>query len=245
TRRFAQGFQFDSVYAWSKSIDTLSSEFGGNANQTDPRNLRAQRGPSDYDVRHRFTLSGLWDLPIFRGRRDGLGSVLGGWQLNGILTAHTGFPWTPKHCNDLNRDGQGCFERAAGYFGGALSPSNSNFTQPGGIFPGNAANGLGTRRYFDITTPGTPGVGRNTFRGPRYFDVDMSLAKQFDFHGLLGLGEGTNLEIRANVFNLFNTLNLSPFNYGDENTFIFNPNFGRALGALSGRVVEFQGRFRF
>ncbi len=244
-RRFAHGFQAAGFYTWSKSIDTLSFEFGGNANQTDPRNIRAQRGPSDYDVRHRVTVSGLWDLPIFRGRNDAVGSLLGGWQLTSIVTAHTGFPWTPKHCNDLNRDGQGCFERPAGYFGGALDGSNENFTRPGGIFPGNVANGQGTRQYFDITTVGTTGVARNSFRGPRYFAVDFSLAKKFGLAHLLGLGEAANFEARANFFNAFNTLNLLPFNYGDQNTLIFDSTFGRALGAQAGRVVEFQGRFRF
>ncbi|HEX5706291.1 MAG TPA: TonB-dependent receptor [Pyrinomonadaceae bacterium] len=244
TRRYAAGFQFDAIYRWSKSIDTLSFEFGGNANQTDPRDIHAQRGPSDFDVTHNFVLSTLWDLPFFRGRRDLVGTLLGGWQINSILNAHTGFPWTPKHCNDLNRDGQGCFERAARYFGGALEPSNENFTRPGGIFPNNAATG-GTTQYFDITTLGTPGVGRNSFRGPSYRSVDFSLVKQFGLPSLLRLGEGANFEVRANFFNAFNILNLLPFNYGDDNTFIFTPNFGRAAGAQSGRVIEFQGRLRF
>ena len=97
----------------------------------------------------------------------------------------------------------------------------------------------------DITTPGTPGVGRNTFRGPRYFNIDLSLAKQFTLAHFWRFREGANFELRANAFNLFNTLNLLPFNFTDENTLIFNPNFGRALGAQAGRVVEFQGRFRF
>jgi len=248
SRRFAQGFQVDGIYRWSKSIDTVSFEFGGNANQTDPRDIRQQRGPSDYDVRHNFILSGLWDLPIFRERRDVIGKILGGWRITGVLTLHSGFPWTPKHCNDLNGDGQGCFERPARFFGGDLDPSNDNFTKPGGIFPGSEIpfNGQpGGTRYFDITTLGSPAVGRNTFRGPNYRSVDFSFVKQFGLPDLPGLDEGANLELRANFFNAFNTLNLLPFNYSDDNTFVFSPNFGRALGAQAGRVVEFQARFRF
>jgi len=239
SRRFANGFQVDGNYRWSKSIDTVSFEFGGGANQTDPRDIRQQRGPSDYDVTHHFVLSGLWDLPIFRGRRDFLGKAFGGWQINGILTLHSGFPWTPVHCNDLNGDGQGCFERAARYFGGARDATNDNFTSPGGLFPG------GGTQFFDITTPGTPAVGRNTFRGPNYRSVDFGLAKVFGLPGIRGLGEGANLEIRANFFNAFNTLNLLPFTYGSDSTIITSGNFGRALGAQAGRIIEFQGRFRF
>ena len=95
SRRFSRGYQFDAIYRWAKSIDTLSNEGpGAVTNQTFPQDLRQERGPSDYDVKHSLTASGLWDLPIFRGRKDVLGKALGGWQINGILTAHTGFPWT-------------------------------------------------------------------------------------------------------------------------------------------------------
>ena len=64
SRRFSKGFQFDGIYTWSKSIDYLSAEGpGSGTNQTDPANLSTEKGPSDYDARHRFTLNGLWDLP--------------------------------------------------------------------------------------------------------------------------------------------------------------------------------------
>jgi outer membrane receptor protein involved in Fe transport len=239
SRRFANGFQVDANYRLAKSVDELSFEFGGNANQTNPRDLASERGPSDFDVRHNFTLSGLWDLPIFRNRRDFVGKVLGGWQINGILTAHSGFPWTPKTCNDLDGDGQGCYSRPTAYLGGALDPSIDNLTQPGGIFPGGGTS------YFNITTPGQPGIGRNSFRGPRYFNVDFSLAKQFGLPEYGFLNEGARLDIRANFFNAFNTLNLQPFNYGDDSTQVEKGLFGRAAAGLSGRVIELQVRFSF
>ena len=96
TRRFAKGFSVDALYRWAKSIDTLSNEGpGAVTNQTFPQDLSEERGPSDFDVRHNLTVSGLWDLPFFRDRKDAWGKVLGGWQIDGIVTAHTGFPWTP------------------------------------------------------------------------------------------------------------------------------------------------------
>src|SRR5713226_4307024 len=96
-RQFDRGFQFDFYYRYSKSIDQLSSEGpGAQTNQTDPARPQNEHGPSDFDAKHSFTASALWDLPIFRGRSDWLGKVVGGWQLNGILSAHTGFPWTPN-----------------------------------------------------------------------------------------------------------------------------------------------------
>ena len=68
---------------------------GAVTNQTFPQDLSQERGPSDYDVRHNLSISGLWDLPLFRNRRDFVGKAFGGWQIDGILSAHTGFPWTP------------------------------------------------------------------------------------------------------------------------------------------------------
>lgn len=245
TRRFARGFQFDALYRWAKSIDTLSNEGpGAVTNQTFPQDLRQERGPSDYDVRHNFTISGLWDVPLFRNRRDGLGKALGGWQINGILTAHTGFPWTPHTGQCVRAPGSQdfiCPSRPTRYFGGALSDtSNDAFIRPGGNFPG------GGLRYFDPNNPGgvlTPGIGRNSFRGPKYFATDLSLSKKTGLPAFLHLDEAAFLEIKANFFNVFNNLNLAPF--GFFSPLVDSPDFGRARGALAGRVVEFQGRFSF
>lgn len=243
SRRFSQGYQFDFLYRWAKTIDTLSNEGpGAVTNQTFPQDLRQERGPSDYDVRHNFTLSGLWDLPIFSNRKDALGKALGGWQLNGILTAHTGFPWTPHTGQCVRAPGSQdfiCPSRPTRYFGGALNDtSNAAFTRPGGNFPG------GGLKYFDPNNPGgtlLPGIGRNSFRGPKYFAVDMSVAKRTGLPNFLG--EGAFFEFKANFFNAFNTLNLAPF--GFFSPVIDNSDFGRSRNALAGRVVELQGRFSF
>lgn len=96
-----------------------------------------------------------------------------------------------------------------------------------------------------MTTSGAPGVGRNSFRGPRYFSVDMSLVKQTGRPGFLRLGEQANLEIRANFFNIFNQLNLQSFGFNSRSTLIEDANFGRAERGLAGRVVELQIRFGF
>src|SRR5205085_10962324 len=90
-----------------------------------------------------------------------------------------------------------------------------------------------------------PGIGRNVFRGPKYFALDMSLVKQFGLPNLGVLGESPNLEFRFNFFNIFNTLNLAPFNSGSPGVFVNRPTFGEPDGALAGRVGEFQVRFNF
>jgi len=243
TRRFTQGFQFDVLYRWAKSIDTLSNEGpGAETNQTFPQDLRQERGPSDYDVRHNLNISGLWDLPLFRNRRDFVGKALGGWQLDGILTWHTGFPWTPHtgQCvRSANSNNFVCPSRPPRYFGGALEDtSNDAFIRPGGNFPG------GGLAFFDPNNPNgllPPGIGRNSFRGPRYFAVDMSLGKRTGLPAFLG--EGAFLEVKANFFNIFNNLNLAPLEFFSPT--VDSRDFGRAQSALAGRVVEFQARFNF
>jgi hypothetical protein len=127
------------------------------------------------------------------------------------------------------------------YFGGALSDTSNNaFIRSGGDFPN------GPTSYFNISTSGPPGVGRNSFRGPHYFGTDLSLAKNTKMPRALRLGEQANLELRANFFNVFNKLNLASFGFGSASTHIDDTlHFGRATAGLAGRVVEFQARLSF
>ena len=91
-----------------------------------------------------------------------------------------------------------------------------------------------------------PGIGRNVFRGPRYFNVDLSIAKRVNLSGINGfLGEKARLDLRFNFFNLFNNLNFAPFNAGSSSTRVDNAQFGVPTAALAGRVGEFQARFSF
>jgi hypothetical protein len=132
-----------------------------------------------------------------------------------------------------------CPSRPTRYFGGNLEDtSDEAFIRPGGNFPG------GGLVYFDQNNPGgtlPPGIGRNSFRGPKYFSVDFSLGKRTGVPRFLG--EGAFLEFKANFFNAFNSLNLAPFEFFAPT--VDNPDFGRAQNALSGRVVELQARFNF
>lgn len=260
TRQYARGLQVEGTYRWSKSIDT--SSFGRGPQQSDPSDQRLERGPSDFDVRHNLVVSGLWDIPLFRGRKDFLGKALGGFQINGIFTAHTGFPWTPQiGCcfpdrNDPNGDGR-LPDRPTQYFGGVITnPSNQDFIN--GIFPIDTAHPRGGPDYFNAfnacqnfpadcftTVPGPAGIGRNSFRGPSFRQLDLSIVKQTGLPNFLHLGEAANLEIRANFFNVLNLLNLPAFQPVTSRTDIFNGDFGRATFGLAGRVTELQARFSF
>ncbi|MGI8995937.1 MAG: carboxypeptidase regulatory-like domain-containing protein [Pyrinomonadaceae bacterium] len=244
---YARNFQIEGNYRFSKSIDT--SSFGRGAQQTEPSNPQLERGPSDFDIKHNLVVSGLYRIPFFNDGRGLLGKLLGGFEINGILSAHSGFPFTPVVFGDVALDLNGdAFrpDRPTRYFGGVVeNPSNQDFIN--GIFPG--ANGRlpggapGGTRFFDITTRGAAGIGRNSFRGPSYRSIDLSIVKQTK---LPFINEQANLDLRANLFNAFNLLNLPPFQPVTSRVDIGNTgDFGRATSALAGRVIELQARFSF
>jgi hypothetical protein len=136
--------------------------------------------------------------------------------------------------------------RPISFFGGQPdSNSNDNFLRPGGIFPGGGSAFFSTTLNGNDFFSNPPGIGRNVFRGPRYFNVDMSISKRFGVPGFGVLGEAPNLDLRFNFFNIFNIRNLAPFQSQSDSTRVDNPRFGEPTGVLAGRVVEFQARFSF
>ncbi|HKO42527.1 MAG TPA: TonB-dependent receptor [Pyrinomonadaceae bacterium] len=239
-RRFANSFQFEANYRFSSSRDHLSYEGpGGDTNQTNPGDRDSEYGYSDFDVRHHFTASGTYETNFFRGGNSVMHAIFDGFQINGIVTRSTGFPYTPKFFADLRQPSGRFFGpiRPTGYNGNALDDTSDDaFIRPGGNFPGGGA------LYFTLTPNAPPGIERNSFRGPGYFNVDMSVAKKI---AMPFVNESTNLELRANLFNAFNMLNLAPIRFFEGGSIITDPNFGRSLRGLSGRVIELQARFRF
>lgn len=272
-RRFADGFQVQANYRFAKSFDNLSNEGPGFVtNQTYPVDNATEYGPSDFDVRHNFNLYGLYELPFFNKSDSLLRTFLGGFQISGILTFHTGFPFTPVVTGPGIRSASGAEFgpfRPIALLGGAVGNSSSNetFLTGNGNFTGSIITGVncintpgGCNRIFQTTLnrvngqatflANPPGIGRNGYRGPRYFNVDMSVSKRFDLPRSLSFNENTGLDLRVNFFNAFNQLNLANFGFASDSTRINNgdnPNlsFGRATAGLAGRVIELQARFSF
>jgi hypothetical protein len=240
SRKFKRGFQVDANYTWSHAIDTASYELG--YQQTDPYTPSINRANSDFDVRNNFVMDGVWEIPGLRGRHDFLGHVLGGWNVSGIMSKHSGFPYSALIgcCNvNTDRNGDGYLpDLPFAYHGGVIqSPSKQQWIN--GVFPNPAAS-------FDITTLGPGCRCRNIFAGPGYTSVDMAFGKDFALPKVAFLGEGSKLEIRANMFNVFNILNLTPLIPATSSTDITNTTqFGRSSDGLAGRVVEFQARLSF
>ena len=260
TERLHRGFQVDANYTWSHAIDTASFEVG--YQQTDPTNQLLGRGNSDFDVRQNFVMDALWEIPGLRGRHDFLGSALGGWTVTGIMSKHSGFPFSALigSCNtNADRNGDGyCPDMPFTYNGGGPNgPSKQDWIN--GAFPnchspaGGGPVTLASCPNFDTTTLGPGCRCRNIFTGPGYFSVDMTLGKDFALPHVAFLGEGSKLAIRANFFNIFNILNLSPLIPATAPTDIENNGpastnsgqFGRSSDGLAGRVIELQVRLNF
>jgi len=261
--RFARQFNFDMNYRWAKSIDTASFESPcACTNQSFPVDQSQERGPSDFDVRHSYVASVTWEPTWFKNQDNIGGDLLAGWSISSIVTWNSGFPWTPRTGGCLqqaNTPGNFCDPRPTQYYGRQpRGNSNDNFLN-GGLFPnsfigGNCGAGAGCNRDFLSVIQFNanpflqlPGIGRNVFRGPRYFNVDLSLAKRIAF-GKFGsgvFGENANLDLRFNFFNIFNNLNLAPFQANSGSTRVDSSDFGKATTALAGRVGEFQIRFSF
>ena len=177
TRRLTRGLQLDASYTWSKSLDYNSLSTQGIVVQNS-FNLRADRGPSDFDSRHRFTFSALWELP-FRGR------LLSDWQFALVGQAQTG---NPVNIVTSNTTVNGV--------AGTLRP---NVLGPVAIF--------GTvDRWFDPSAfsavAGFGQLGRNVVVGPGFQNADASIAKN------LLIGELLRVEFRAEFFDVFNHANL-------------------------------------
>jgi hypothetical protein len=258
--RFSRSFEFDTQYRWTHTIDQGSNDY---YMPTYPWDLSTERASADYDVRHNFKMYGIWSPRFFSGNNNWLDKVVGGWTISGILNWHSGFPWTPLYhttggCNIIYTDSGICRLRPAAYLGGAgFDQSNdalingSNFSNPSTSYFGPASYTAGPAFPGTGPIPQAPGVARNSFRGPHYLNIDMTLAKAFGLPAMPVLGENAKIEIRSNFYNVFNKLNLAPYNFDSPSTVVSfdgtnpNGNFGKPERALSGRVVELQARFNF
>jgi hypothetical protein len=259
-RRMSNGLTMAAYYTYSKSLDQVSNGDGANssANQTNPANNTSEYGPSDYDTRHHISVSGVYELPHVHSDNFLVKAAANGWQVNGVLTYHTGFPWTPVTFNLQSVPNQiGAAPagpvRPLSYTGQAGNSCSNSAWLTGSNFPNRTplpgtTNNPGGGNYFSSALPQNftykPGIGRNSFQGPCYFDVDMSVAKEVTFNPF---DHHTLLRFQANFYNAFNKLQLLPITNGNANNGanIQNQFFGFAQGAAAGRQIEFVARLQF
>lgn len=210
-------------YTWSKSIDETSSVEGGfitgasgavaQAFPQNPFDTKAEKGPSTFDVTHSFTLSLAQDLhgemvPFLQpiGRK-----FTGGWELLSITSMASGSPFTiysgvqqtGAGSNGVDRPDQlgtpnlsTSRKTREDYFG--LGANNASYFS----IPINLAGGTGPNHGRFGT------LGRDTFRGPAYYDYDFSLIKDTPFGRRSSGIELVDLQFRSEFFNLFNIVNM-------------------------------------
>ena len=217
-------------YTWSKSIDDASNFFPSTGDPNYPQNsynLRAERGRSNFDVRHRFSASYVYDLPFGKGRKylaDGGGwsTLLSGWQTAGVVTLQSGRPFTVALSREFDNSGTGI---SALGFGANDRPNLIGNPEISNRSPERWFN----TGAFVIPPAGTFGnSGRNILDGPGYQSVNASLIKN------TSLTERVNLQFRAETFNLFNHPN---FNLPDN--FLGSPTFGQITSARDPRHIQF------
>ena len=229
-QRFSRGLAALVSYTFAKSIDDASNFFSSAGDPNFPQNsydVRAERGRSNFDVRHRLSISYSYDLPFGNGKRyfadkGWASTLLSGWQSFGVLTWQSGRPFTVALLSEIDNSGTG---RSILGFGANDRPNLIGDPQ---------LSSPSTERWFNTAAfafpaPGTFGnAGRNIIDGPGYQSVNASLVKNTN------LTERVNLQFRVEAFNLFNHPN---FNLPDN--FLGSPTFGQITSARDPRHLQF------
>ncbi len=201
TKRLSQGLQFRGSYTWAKNLDMNSALTIAQAqnqpqmvmDRTDPRR---DWGPSALTPTSQGTISAHYELPFGGSNGRGIRRLTGGWQLNGITTLLSGFPFTPQI--GANRSGDG----------NTRNPDRPDLNP---AFNGSVILKKQTQWFdpaaFSLPTVRTWGnLGRGTLRGPGLQTVDLSVLKN------TAITERVNVQFRAEAFNLLNHTNLGPPN---------------------------------
>ncbi len=221
--------QVQANYTWSHALDEVSNAgflpYTFNTNTSvlspqDPFNLRAYNyGNADYDTRHYFSADYVWQIPRFWGPR----AVFGDWEVSGTIFARSGLPFTVV-------DGNATSNLAANNYGGALNGTGAFvFANYLGGAPSSCSSAAVTTPCLtsSMFSPATTGFGsqrRNQFYGPRYFDTDFAVMKNFQ----IPRWESGKLGIGLQFFNLFNHPNFDQ-PVGD----VANPQFGSIITTVS------------
>jgi hypothetical protein len=245
-QRLTQGLSLLASYTFSKSIDDASNFFTSAGDPNFPMNsydLRQERARSNFDVRHRLSVSYSYDLPFGRGHRYAGGggfvsALLSGWQTNGVVTVQSGRPFTVVIHPDIDISNTG---RSNLGFGSNDRPNLVGDPNAGPRTPERWFN----TAAFAVPAFGTFGnAGRNIVDGPDYRNVNASLLKN------TRLTESVSLQLRAEAFNLFNRPNFDlPDNFlGFANvngTLFVSPTFGQIRSAQSPRHLQFGVKLLF
>ncbi len=225
-QRYHKGLTLMGSYTWAKSIDDASGFFSSAGDPNFPQdsyNVRAERARSNFDIRHRFSASYSYDLPLAKGHR-----YLGGWQTFGVLAFQTGRPFTVALRSDDDNSNTG---RTNLGFGANDRP---NVIGKPGVSDPSPDRWFNTGAFAKAPYGSFGNAGRNILDGPGSSTVDVSLLKN------TLVSERLNVQFRAEAFNLFDRAN---FDLPD--IFVGSPTFGKIQSAGSPRLVQLGLKFIF
>lgn len=213
------GVTLTAAYTWSHAMDNLSSTFSDtdstcsftnngcfNTGYLDPYAPMLDKGNSDFDIAQRLSLSAIWNIPAFKNGNGLTHQILGGWQLAPIFEARTGSPYSIF-------DGSNSFTdyARAGLLGSVSATGNGNPPSNGApnsfnylTFPDSLVDHFVNPIYGWSDLPPFPAdmTGRNAFRSPGFWNLDLGLYKTFT------VTERVRIQLRGEAYNIFNHANL-------------------------------------
>ena len=221
TKRMRHGLQVNVNYTFSHCLDTVSN--GGFLSFSSagilsplPGDLRRQYGDCDYDIRHNFNASYVYELP-FRSETHWLNNAVGGWQLSGTAFFHTGVPFTVLSA-PYTANGNGILQGGGPQFASVVPGVPLYARQPvAGVTQPGTVQWLNPNAFVSTVDPSTGAcaggdtpancqfgdLGRNTLRGPWFTWSDLYLTKK------MALTEHVSLRIEGQFFNVFNHPNFA------------------------------------
>ncbi len=222
SRRPVRGISFRAAYTLSRSMDDTSAFLatdGDDNTPQDSRNLAAEWGPSDFDVRQRLVVSGSYEVPSTARWR-----WLRHWQASGVFTAQSGRPFTPRVSFDNSNTGN--------VGGGTFAYDRPNVI----TVPATDGAYVSYRgELFAIAPRFTFGnAGRDSLTGPGYVTVDGMIARR------IAITDRKSLQLRLEAFNLLNRRN-----YQLPDSFVDHVTFGQSLATYPARQLQLAARFTF
>jgi carboxypeptidase family protein len=247
-KQFSHGYLLQTSYTYGKVLniqddanagDFIGSGTGYNGTM-DASKPRLDYGRSSFDIRHRLTANGVWEIGSLAQHGRALHTILGDWQINTIFSYESGRPFTVfNSVVDYNGDGGGAAQ---------APPTGNAYDRPDVTALGNSVGCKSPHAYVnglfhpsDFTQPPTPrdgNLGRNTFCGPNYKGLDLSLVRNFKAPFM---GEHGRVQFRAEAFNALNRVNLY-LPDGDLGLAGLTPiatTFGKSTQAYSPRELQF------
>ena len=229
-QRFNGGFRALASYTFGKSLDETSTFFSsfGDANfPQNSANVGAEKGRSNFDLRHRLSLGYSYDLPIGRARRflrggSFVSTMLAGWSTHGIVTLQSGRPFTVALLPEIDNSNTGISSLGFG------ANNRPNRIASGELQNPDHEKWFDTRAFVFADYGSFGNSGRNILNGPGYGDVSVSLIKDSRIR------EGLSFQFRAEFFNALNHTN-----FDLPEIFLGSPAFGRISSAENARRIQF------